>query len=78
MIARATIFLSALVSVAAPALAAEDGHRLFVQSCAVCHMKPSPVASRFSGIPFGSFHTPVTNVGAPFTGVLRTVTVSQL
>jgi streptogramin lyase/mono/diheme cytochrome c family protein len=53
MIARATIILSALVSLSAPALAqaagapAEYGHRLFVQSCAVCHMKPSPVAKTY-------------------------------
>ena len=54
MIARATIALLALASAAAaPALAQPtgpapaDGHRLFVQSCAVCHMKPSPVAKTY-------------------------------
>jgi len=53
MIARAIIVLSAAMAiVAAPAFAqsaspAGDGHRLFVQSCAVCHMKPSPVAKTY-------------------------------
>jgi streptogramin lyase/mono/diheme cytochrome c family protein len=52
MIARATLAAAALAMVG-PALAqsaalpTEDGHRLFVQSCAVCHMKPSPVARTF-------------------------------
>ncbi|HEV8016446.1 MAG TPA: carboxypeptidase regulatory-like domain-containing protein [Stellaceae bacterium] len=50
MIARATIVLLALA--AGPALAqqattAPDGHRLFVQSCAVCHLKPSPTANTY-------------------------------
>ncbi|HEY1505612.1 MAG TPA: c-type cytochrome [Stellaceae bacterium] len=52
---RAAIVLSALAIVAAPVPAtaqaagapADDGHRLFVQSCAVCHMKPSPVAKTY-------------------------------
>ena len=53
MIARAMIVLFALGALAAPALAqpasdaAPDGHRLFVQSCAVCHLKPSPVAKTY-------------------------------
>lgn len=54
MIARATLVLLAPILVtlgasATPTLAqspsdAPDGHRLFVQSCAVCHLKPSPTA----------------------------------
>ena len=30
-----------------PANASNDGHRLFVQSCAVCHLKPSPTAETY-------------------------------
>ncbi len=58
MIARATLILFAPIlfafgALAMPALAqpasdaAPDGHRLFVQSCAVCHLKPSPVAKTY-------------------------------
>ena len=58
MIARATLVLFApmlfgLAGFATPALAqmpsdaAPDGHRLFVQSCAVCHLKPSPTAKTY-------------------------------
>jgi mono/diheme cytochrome c family protein len=53
MIARATTIFFALGALAMPALAqsageaAPDGHRLFAQSCAVCHMKPSPVAKTY-------------------------------
>lgn len=53
MIARATLVLSMLTTLAMPALAqtpsdaTPDGHRLFVQSCAVCHLKPSPVAKTY-------------------------------
>ena len=58
IINSASIALLALGTLAAPALAQSalaqsagtppaDGHRLFVQSCAVCHLKPSPVAKTY-------------------------------
>jgi streptogramin lyase/mono/diheme cytochrome c family protein len=53
MIARPSIALLAMAGAATSALAQPastppaDGHRLFVQSCAVCHMKPSPVAKTY-------------------------------
>src|SRR5215469_10511077 len=53
MIARALLVLSALVVGAQAAHAAQaiadtsDGARLFTQSCAVCHLRPSPVAKTY-------------------------------
>src|SRR5579884_1087731 len=59
MIARATLVLFAIAALAAPAFAQSssdampandaqmNGHRLFVQSCAVCHLKPSPTAKTY-------------------------------
>jgi streptogramin lyase/mono/diheme cytochrome c family protein len=57
MIARASIVLLALAAIASSARAQSaasaagndgpDGHRLFVQSCAVCHLKPSPTANTY-------------------------------
>lgn len=57
MVHRAWIFLlliaacpplaAAQPAPASPAAAQAQGHRLFVQSCAVCHLKPSPNADRY-------------------------------
>jgi mono/diheme cytochrome c family protein len=51
------IFLSLFAALPSVALAQQSpnassgqqalGHRLFVQSCAVCHLKPSPTAERY-------------------------------
>ena len=57
MMRLAAIFMS-LVAVLPPVALAQPassvpasqqalGHRLFVQSCAVCHLNPSPTAERF-------------------------------
>jgi len=56
MTRRAWIFLSLIAALPQGALAQPQaatseqqalGHRLFVQSCAVCHLKPSPTAERY-------------------------------
>lgn len=57
MTRRAWIFLSLFAVIPPEALAQQSptsspspqalGHRLFVQSCAVCHLKPSPTAERY-------------------------------
>jgi len=57
MLRCAALSLSLVLSTPALALAQQvastapgassSGHRLFVQSCAVCHLKPSPVAETY-------------------------------
>lgn len=57
MTRRAWIFLLLFAALPQVALAQQSqpsasdqqalGHRLFVQACAVCHLKPSPIAERY-------------------------------
>jgi mono/diheme cytochrome c family protein len=55
MTRRAWMFLSLFVALPQAALGQPSpnagdqalGHRLFVQSCAVCHLQPSPTAERY-------------------------------